>query len=189
MFAESEASAGGVAGAGPDTTLLILIVSISVVTTLLILAAVACLVQRKQKPGAHAHAQDTVSVDVETITPEKPIFRRAGGGGGGGVYERYEAGGGPSLASSRLEELLTQTTPLNSPDTSQEQHYFVSQPYLELHDHFNNFNDPYSQHNIYEVPSLQRQTQLPQPQHYPAYGYYESARLNNSFNSSYSSRR
>ena len=150
-------------------------------TTLLIIGTTACLVQRKKKsPGPPASPDTLTGLTVE-VSPEKPIFKRDVSGG----YDTPRFG----VNSSRLEELLTQTTPLNSPDTSQEQHYFVSQPYLELHDHFNNFNDPYSQHNIYEVPSLQRQTQLPQPQHYPAYGYYESARLNNSFNSSYSSRR
>ena len=141
-------------------------------TTLLIIGTTACLVQRKNKNQPPA-SPDTLTVEV---SPEKPIFKRDVSGG----YDTPRFG----VTSSRLEDLLTQSTPLNSPDTSQDQHYFVSQPYIELHDHFNSFNDPYSQHNIYEVPSLQRQ-----PQHYPAYGYYDSARLNNSFNSSYSSRR
>ena len=150
-------------------------------TTLLIIGTTACLVQRKNKnPSQPPPASpDTLTVEV---SPEKPIFKRDVSGG----YDTPRFG----VNSSRLEELLTQSTPLNSPDTSQEQHYFVSQPYRELHDHFPSFSDPYSQHNIYEVPSLQRQPQQLQPSHhYPAYGYYESARLNNSFNSSYSSRR
>ena len=154
--------------------LLILIISISIVTTLLLLAAVACLVQRKQKsPGQLS--QDTVTVE-STVTPDKPIFKRQGSGS----YDKPSY----TMASSRLEDLLTQSTPLNSPDTSQLQpHYFITQNYQ---DHFNDFNDHYAGgHNIYEVPSHQR----PPLPHYPTYGYYESARLNNSFNSSYSSRR
>ena len=165
-------------------------------TVLLIIGTTACLVQRKNKNQPPPASPDTLTVEV---SPEKPIFKREASGG----YDTPRFG----LTSSRLEDLLTQSTPLNSPDTSQDQpHYFVSQPpYLEFNDHFNNFSDPYSQHNIYEVPSLQRQPhhhhqhhqqhqQHPQqvgaPSHlYPAYGYYESARLNNSFNSSYSSRR
>jgi len=164
----------------PDSTLLILIISISVVTTILLLLTVACLVQRRQKSSNSS--QDTVTVDV---TPEKTIFKRQGSGS----FDK------PSfkMASSRLEDLLTQSTPLNSPDQSQDQpHYFITQNYNEYNDHFNDFNDPYSQHhNIYEVPSHGHPRHPPLP-HYPAhphYGYYESARLNNSFNSSYSSRR
>ena len=165
-----------------DFTLLVLIICISLVTTLLIIGTTACLVQRKNKNQPPPASPETLTVEV---SPEKPIFKRDVSGG----YDTPRFG----LTSSRLEDLLTQSTPLNSPDTSQDQHYFVSQPYLEFNDHFANFSDPYSQHNIYEVPSLQRQPQHPQqvqpPQHYPAYGYYESARLNNSFNSSYASRR
>ena len=119
------------------------------------------------------------------VSPEKPIFKRERSGG----YETPSLG----LTSRGLEDLLTQSTPLNSPDTSQEQQYFVTHPaYLDFNDHFNTFSEPYSQHNIYEVPSLQRhphQHQHQHHQHFPGYGYYESARLNNSFNSSYSSRR
>lgn len=162
-----------------DSTLLILIISISLVTTLLLLAAVACLVQRKSKN--QSQSQDTVTVEV---TPDKPIFKRQGSGS----YDKPSF----TLASSRLEDLLTQSTPLNSPDQSQldQPHYFITQNYNDFNDHF---NDPYGtqqHHNIYEVPShqLQRPPPLPHLQHYP-YGYYESARLNNSFNSSYSSRR
>ena len=159
--------------------MLILIISISLVTTLLLLAAVACLVQRKSKN--QSQSQDTVTVEV---TPDKPIFKRQGSGS----YDKPSF----TLASSRLEDLLTQSTPLNSPDQSQldQPHYFITQNYNDFNDHF---NDPYGtqqHHNIYEVPShqLQRPPPLPHLQHYP-YGYYESARLNNSFNSSYSSRR
>ena len=154
-------------------------------TTLLIIGTTACLVQRKNK-NQPPSSPETLTVEV---SPEKPIFKREISGG----YDTPRFG----LTSSRLEDLLTQSTPLNSPDTSQDQHYFVSQPcqpYMEFNDHFANLSDPYSQHNIYEVPSLQRQPHHPQHPHqpsqlYPAYGYYESARLNNSFNSSYSSRR
>ena len=147
-------------------------------TTLLIIGTVACLVQRKAKTPPSS--PETVTVEV---SPDKPIFKRQMSGG----YDTPSFG----VRSSRLEDLLTQSTPLNSPDTSQDQHYLVSQAYHDFNDHFNNFNDPYNiQHNIYEVPSLQRHPQQYQPSHhYPAYSYYESARLNNSFNSSYSSRR
>ena len=157
--------------------------SVSVVTTLLILAAVACLVQRRQKPASHGQSsQDTVSVDV---TPEKAIFRRQGSG----------SCDQPSfpITSSRLEDLLTQTTPLNSPDNTQDQpHYFITRNYNEFNEHFNDFNDPYNAvHNIYEVPGTHGRGVVAPPllPHYPPYTYYESARLNNSFNSSYSSRR
>jgi len=161
----------------PDSMLMILIISVSIVTTLLLLAAVACLVQRKQKTSSvEQQSQDTVTVEV---TPDKPIFKRQGSGS----YDKPSF----TMASSRLEDLLTQSTPLNSPDTSQNQaHYFITQQYQE-HYQPDHFSDPYSGgHNIYEVPSHQR----PALPHYPAYGYYyESAQLNNSFNSSYSSNR
>ena len=172
FFSESDTSSSN--SGSLDTTLLILIISISVVTTILLLLAVACLVQKKQKSSSSS--TDTVTVEV---TPDKPIFKRQGSGS----YDKPSF----TMASSRLEDLLTQSTPLNSPDQSQDQpHYFITQNYNDFNDHFNDFNDPYSQHhNIYEVPTLQRPPPLP---HYP-YGYYESARLNNSFNSSYSSRR
>ena len=172
-FSESDTNTSS----SPDSMLMILIISVSIVTTLLLLAAVACLVQRKQKTSsAEQQSQDTVTVEV---TPDKPIFKRQGSGS----YDKPSF----TMASSRLEDLLTQSTPLNSPDTSQNQaHYFITQQYQE-HYQPDHFTDPYSGgHNIYEVPSHQR----PALPHYPAYGYYyESAQLNNSFNSSYSSNR
>ena len=143
-----------------DFPLLILVICISVITTLLLIATVACLVQKKQKispPSAE-------SVQVE-ITPEKPIFKKQLPGG----YEKPNF----QLTSTRLEDLLSQSTPLNSPETSQDQpQFFIPNKYAEFH-------DPYASHPVYEVPTLQR-TQ---------YTYYEGARSNNSFNSPYSPRR
>merc|ERR1719208_633238 len=99
---------------GPlDLTLLILIICISIVTTLLIIGTVACLVQRKTKTPPSS--PETVTVEV---SPDKPIFKRQMSGG----YDTPSFG----VRSSRLEDLLTQSTPLNSPDTSQDQHYLVS---------------------------------------------------------------
>ena len=142
-----------------DFPLLILVICISIVTTLLIIGTVACLVQKKQKISPPSPE----SVQVQ-ITPEKPIFKKQLTG----TYEKPNF----HLTSTRLEDLLTQSTPLNSPETSHDQpQFFLSNNYSE-------FSDPYG-HPVYEVPTLQR-TQ---------YSYYEGARQNNSFNSSYSSRR
>jgi len=142
-----------------DFPLLILVICISIITTLLIIGTVACLVQKKQKISPPSPE----SVQVQ-ITPEKPIFKKQLTG----TYEKPNF----HLTSTRLEDLLTQSTPLNSPETSHEQpQFFLSNNYTE-------FSDPYG-HPVYEVPTLQR-TQ---------YSYYEGSRQNNSFNSSYSSRR
>jgi len=145
-----------------DFPLLILVICISIITTVLIIGTVACLVQKKQKVSPPS--PQTVQVQV---TPEKPIFKKQLTG----TYEKP----GFHLTSSRLEDLLTQSTPLNSPETSQEQHQFFLAN--NFHNH-SELNDPYG-HPVYEVPTLQR-TQ---------YSYYEGSRQNNSFNSSYSSRR
>jgi len=147
--------------ANDDFSLLVLVISISIVTTLLIITTVACLVQKKQKISPPS--PQTIQVQ---ITPEKPIFKKQLTG----TYEKPNF----QLTSTRLEDLLTQSTPLNSPESSQEQ------PQLFISNNYSDLNDPYG-HNVYEVPTLQR-TQ---------YSYYEGPgnRQNNSFNSSYSSRR